>query len=256
MTAQVNSLQIRQAAQLVKRAQRAIALTGAGISTPSGIPDFRSAGSGLWTRYDPFEVASLSAFRYDPARFYEWFHGLACQIRQARPNAAHQALARLEQTGHLAGLVTQNIDGLHQAAGSAIVHELHGSLRTATCIGCYHSYPSEQFFDQYVDSRQPPRCPGCGDFLKPDAVLFGEQLPHAAVREADALFQQADMVLVIGSSLEVSPAALLPLAALQRGAQLVIINREPTYLDERAAVLLREDLAAMVPTVADEVLLG
>lgn len=255
MTAQFNALEVQQAAQLIRQAHRVVALTGAGISTPSGIPDFRSASSGLWARYDPFQVASLSAFRYDPAKFYEWFYELACQIRLARPNPAHRALARLEQATRLAGLVTQNVDGLHQEAGSHVVHELHGSLRRATCIGCYQNLPARQFFDQYVESRQPPRCPDCGDFLKPDAVLFGEQLPHDAVKRADRLFRGADLVLVIGSSLEVTPAAQMPLVALHGGAELVIINREPTYLDGRASVLLQEDLAVTLPRVADEVLI-
>jgi len=256
VTAQVGSLQIQRAAQLLRDARRTVALTGAGISTPSGIPDFRSAGSGLWTRHDPMQVASLTAFRYDPVRFYDWFHDLAALMRAARPNPAHLALARLEQAGRLLGLVTQNIDGLHQAAGSHVVHELHGNLQQATCVRCFRSYSAGGFFDEYVDTAQPPRCPECGGYLKPNAVLFGEQLPYAAVRQADDLFRQADLVLVIGSSLEVTPAARMPLLALDRGASLVIVNRECTYLDPRAAVLLHEDLAMVLPRVAEEVLRG
>lgn len=252
----VQPLQIHRAAQLLKDARRAVALTGAGVSTPSGIPDFRSPGAGLWTHLDPMQVASLSAFRYDPARFYAWFHELACLIRSAQPNAAHVALARLEQAGRLRGVVTQNIDGLHQAAGSQAVFELHGNLRRAVCVSCYRAFPTQGFFDEYVATARAPHCPECGGYLKPDAVLFGEQLPHAALRRADELFLEADLVLVIGSSLEVSPAAGLPLLALDRGAGLIIVNRECTYLDDRAAVLLQADLAAVLPQVAEEVLLG
>lgn len=256
MSAQTSTLQIQGAAQLLKQARQAVALTGAGISTPSGIPDFRSAGSGLWSRHDPLQVASLSAFRYDPAGFYAWFHDLACRIRAARPNPAHQALARLEEAGRLHGLVTQNIDGLHQSAGSQVVHELHGNLRRATCIRCYRGFAAQAFFDSYVETARPPHCPECGGYLKPDAVLFGEQLPHAVVRQADRLFEQTDLVLVIGSSLEVSPAAQMPLRALEHGASLVIVNRDRTYLDERAAAVFHDDLAVVLPRLTDEVLLG
>lgn len=256
MSAQPSTLQIQGAAQLLRQARRAVALTGAGISTASGIPDFRSAGSGLWTRHDPMQVASLSAFRYDPAGFYAWFHELATQIHSAQPNTAHIALARLEETGRLQGLVTQNIDGLHQTAGSRRVHELHGTLRRATCIECYRGFPAQDFFDEYVQTARAPRCPNCGGYLKPDTILFGEQLNHAVVREADRLFEQADLVLVIGSSLEVSPASRMPLLALDRGASLLIVNRGATYLDERAAAVFHEDLEAVLPQLTDEVLHG
>ncbi len=240
----------------MRSASRAVALTGAGISTPSGIPDFRSPGSGLWSRYNPMQVASLTAFRYNPDKFYAWFHELAAMIWNALPNPAHHALADLERAGFLAGVVTQNVDGLHQAAGSGTVIEVHGHLRQATCIRCHRSEPSTAHFARFVETGEVPRCPECQGHLKPDVVLYGEQLPYAMLQKAHALFSTADLVLVGGSSLEVTPAAQFPLPSLNRGARLLIVNREPTYLDERAEAVFRNDIAQVLPQLAAEVLDG
>lgn len=245
---------LEQAARLLKGAASACALTGAGISTPSGIPDFRSAGTGLWERADPMQVASLTAFRYHPEAFFAWIRPLADSILGSQPNAAHFALARLEAAGRLAGLVTQNIDGLHARAGSRRLYEIHGHLRTSTCVACYRSCETDSRLDQAARTGVVPRCEICGGVLKPDVVLFGEQLPHEAVRGAEALLAASDLLLIAGSSLEVTPAALLPQRALQAGARLIIVNREPTYLDERADVVFRQDVIDVLPTLADEVL--
>ncbi|MEW6568707.1 MAG: NAD-dependent deacylase [Chloroflexota bacterium] len=245
---------LTHAASLLRQAQRAVALTGAGISTPSGVPDFRSAGSGLWENVDPMEVATLSAFRHNPARFYDWVRPLALQILQAEPNPAHMALARLERAGHLRGVVTQNIDDLHRKAGSEHVLELHGHLREATCVRCFHLFPTATLIQAWLESGSVPRCPDCGGILKPNAVLFEEQLPHDVVRQARQWMQTAEVVLVVGSSLEVMPAALLPAEAANAGARVIIINREPTYLDERADAVLRQDVAEVLPQLVDEVL--
>ena len=247
---------IQRAARLIRKSQTAVALTGAGISTPSGIPDFRSAGSGLWEKFNPMEVASLSAFRYRPQDFFEWVRPLARKIVEAEPNPAHDALARLERAGQLAGIVTQNIDDLHGRAGSANVYEIHGHLREATCVRCYRRYPSERRIERFVETGELPRCEECGGLLKPEVVLFGEQLPYLIVKDAEALISQADLIIVAGSSLEVTPAAVFPVQALNSGASMIIVNQDPTYLDDRAEVIFRNDVAKVLPDVVEEVLNG
>ncbi len=245
---------IKRAGALLRSSQRIVALTGAGISTPSGIPDFRSPGSGLWERYDPMQVASQAAFRYHPEQFFEWVRPLAHDILEAEPNVAHRALARMEAAGRLAGVITQNIDNLHRRAGSQNVHEIHGHLRQATCVRCYRRYPVGRLLADFSRTGEIPRCTECGGILKPEVVLFGEQLPYFVVQEAKVLITECDLVLVVGSSLEVTPAAVLPVQALNEGASLIIVNHQATYLDERADVLFHEDVAKVLPDLAEEVL--
>jgi NAD-dependent deacetylase len=245
---------LHQAADLLRAARRPTALTGAGISTPSGIPDFRSHGSGLWEKHDPMQVASLISFRYQPEGFFAWIRPLAERILLAEPNPAHVALARLEAAGRLAGVVTQNIDDLHRRAGSTCVLEVHGHLRTATCGSCYRQTATDGLLAEFARTGVPPRCQSCGGVLKPDVVLFGEQLPQGIMKQAERLLASSDLLLVAGSSLEVTPAALLPQRALEAGARLIIVNREPTYLDVRADVVLHEDVIDVLPSLADEVL--
>lgn len=246
--------EIETAADLILQSQRPVALTGAGISTASGIPDFRSSGTGLWERFDPMEVASLSAFRSQPARFYDWIRPLLETIREAKPNAAHTALASLEKAGRLTGVITQNIDGLHQRAGSVRVIEIHGNLRRATCVSCYRHFGTEALIVALLQTGELPRCSDCGSILKPDVILFEEQLPATAFWEAEELIARTDLVLVVGSCLEVTPASLLPARALNDGARLIILNHEATYLDRRADVILRQDVAEILPLVTSEVL--
>jgi NAD-dependent deacetylase len=246
--------EIEQAVSLLRKARHTVALTGAGISTPSGIPDFRSPGSGLWERYDPMEVASLAVFRYSPERFYAWMHPFAQALLNAEPNPAHKALARLEAAGYLAGVVTQNIDSLHLRAGSKVIYEIHGHLREANCVSCYKSFPTGDLTREFARTGEPPRCPECNGILKPKAVLFGEQLPYNVVQQSQQLFARSDLVLVVGSSLEVTPAALFPIDALNAGARLIIINHEATYLDERADVIFHQEVAVVLPRLADEVI--
>ncbi|OGO09504.1 MAG: hypothetical protein A2Z66_09390 [Chloroflexi bacterium RBG_13_66_10] len=245
---------LASAARLLRASRRAVALTGAGISTPSGVPDFRSAGSGLWEKYDPMEVASLLAFRHHPDKFFEWVRPLATRVLCAEPNPAHLALARLERAGRLLGVVTQNIDNLHARAGSHCVVEIHGHLREATCVLCRRVVPTSGLLRAFAETGRVPRCEDCGGALKPNAILFGEQLPYEAVRQAETLFREADLVLVVGSSLEVTPAALFPVQAVNSGARLIILNRDPTYLDERADFILRDDVAEVLPRLIDEAL--
>jgi NAD-dependent deacetylase len=241
---------IQRARQLVAEANHLVAFTGAGMSTASGIPDFRSKGSGLWEHDDPMEVASLTTFRNNPRRFWDWKRGLMRQVWRAQPNPAHLALARLEKAGRLEAIITQNIDGLHQQAGSTHVYELHGTIQTLTCPGCGHSYPTEQFRALIETSEEMPRCPTCRLVLKPDVVLFEEQLPQITWEAAERHCTQADVILVAGSSLEVWPAATLPEMAVSNGAQLILVNYSPTFLDPRAEVLLRANVAEILPLLA------
>jgi NAD-dependent deacetylase len=247
---------IEDAAVLIRKAERAVVLTGAGISTPSGIPDFRSEGTGLWSRDEPLEVASLSTFRTAPERFFEWFQPLASRIFRAQPNPVHLALAEFERSGRLQTIVTQNIDALHQKAGSQRVIELHGSLRTLTCTNCFKRFESGPFLGPYIEAGKIPKCLSCNGILKPDVILFGEQLPQAAWYEAQRAARQCDLMVVAGSSLEVLPVAGLPMQALDRGAHLIIINNTPTYLNVRADVVILDDVATTIPEIAKRVFHG
>lgn len=248
-----SSAAIEDAAELIRKAKRAVVLTGAGISTPSGIPDFRSEGTGLWSRDEPLDVASLTTFRTAPGRFFEWFRPLAGQIFYAKPNAAHQALADLEETGFVKTVVTQNIDALHQKAGSTCVVETHGTMKTLTCTRCYQTFNSEPFFKSFIDAGTIPACAMCGGVLKPDVILFGEQLPHAAWIQAQRAARQCDLMLVAGSSLEVLPVAGLPMQAIDHGAHLIVINNTPTYINVRADIVIMENVESILPEIAKRV---
>ena len=244
------------AADLIRQSKRTVILTGAGISTPSGIPDFRSEGSGLWSRDEPMEVASLNTFRVAPERFYQWFRPLARQIFNAQPNPAHLALAKMEAAGFVRMIVTQNIDVLHQKAGSQCVVEMHGTLATLSCTHCFQQTKSEDFLQPFIEGGAIPRCPNCGAVMKPDVILFGEQLPQKAWLEAQREARQCDLMLVAGSSLEVLPVAGLPMQALDRGAHLIVVNNSPTYVNVRADLVIIDDVAQVLPALAQQVLNG
>lgn len=240
---------IRQIAALLKTSHSAVAFTGAGVSTPSGIPDFRDPESGLWSHTDPFEVASIYGFRQNPSAFYNWVYPLAQVTFAARPNAAHQALAALEQRGQIHGVITQNIDMLHSRAGSKAVYEIHGNLREATCTQCFTVYPGEPILRQFLEDHQVPHCPKCGAVIKPNVILFGEQLPYREIQAAQLAVQRTDLMLIIGSSLAVAPASDLPLMALRSGAKLVIINLTPTDFDRQASLVMHANAAEVLPAV-------
>jgi NAD-dependent deacetylase len=239
---------------LLRQAKFAVALTGAGSSTPSGIPDFRSSGSGLWTRYLPTEVATLSAFNRDPERFFEWLRPLASHMLAAQPNPAHLALATLEQQHFIKAVITQNIDGLHHRAGSLNVFPVHGTLETLTCICCYQQVSAEKYTRPYLEQGIIPRCEVCGNYLKPDVVLFEEQLPAKIWLQARQAADSCDLMLIAGTSLLVSPVAQLPERAWGHGARIIIINEMPTYMDEHADIVLSGDVAEIIPAIASEVL--
>lgn len=241
---------IGAAATILRRARYVVALTGAGLSTRSGIPDFRSPQSGLWERHNPADVASLAGFRHHPERFYEWIRPLAHTIMNAWPNPAHQALARLEVLGCLKSVITQNIDMLHHRAGSQTVYEVHGNLREVTCVHCFAVYSAEPYIRRLLDDQVIPSCPGCGHALKPNVILFGEQLPAQALIAARREARLCDVMLVAGSSLEVYPAAELPVMARRAGASLVFINLTETAIDSLAQVVIQGDVVDVLPRLA------
>ena len=247
---------IEFAAELLRDARHAIILSGAGLSTPSGIPDFRSEGTGLWAHDHPLEVASLSTFRTHPEQFFQWFRPLVSQIFDAEPNLAHLALAELETHGIIKAVLTQNIDMLHHRAGSKRVFELHGTLKTLSCTSCYKKFEFENYLYPFVENGTIPTCPECNHVLKPDVILFGEQLPQKVLFDAQNEARKCDLIIVIGSSLEVLPVAGLPMQAIDRGAHLIIINNSPTYLNVRADIVFPEDVARIIPAIAECILNG
>jgi len=242
---------IEKAARLVAEASHAVALTGAGHSTPSGIPDFRSPGSGLWSQVDPEEVASIQAFHRDPEAWYAWYHKRGTMFLNAKPNPAHEALAELEEMGRLKAVITQNIDNLHQKAGSKRVIELHGNTREAVCLNCGDVIPAQLLWEGYVQERKAPRCEKCSGMMKPNVILFGEMLPEEAPNAAWEEAQLCDLMLIAGTSLEVTPAAHLPLIARRSGAKLVIVNFQPTRADSYTEVVIHEDVAEVLPEIAE-----
>jgi NAD-dependent deacetylase len=241
---------VERAAELLAAAQHAIAMTGAGVSAESGIPTFRGEG-GLWTKYDPVKVSSIDSFMADPASYWEVSRERGRVALAARPNPGHLALAGMEAMGRLVAVVTQNTDGLHQDAGSRRVIELHGSGRTVRCLDCGRREPRSEV-QARLDVEMPPRCRNCGSiFLKPTVVLFGEPMPVAAVQEAFALAGHADVVLVVGSSLVVYPAAEVPLVAVRAGARMIVVNAEPTPFDRLAEVVIHGRSGEVLPEIAD-----
>jgi NAD-dependent deacetylase len=219
-------------AALIRERAPCVALTGAGVSTESGIPDFRSP-TGVWADFDPLEYGSLEAFRRDPAKVWRFYAPRFATLTDAEPNAAHLALAELERRGLLTAVVTQNIDLLHERAGSRDVVEVHGSIRTSTCPSCGAVLPLADVI-ALLETADAPLCPECGAVLKPDVVFFGEQLPVAAIDRAYALAREAGLLLVVGSALEVWPVAELPVVTQGAGGSVAIVNRGPTAMDERA----------------------
>lgn len=247
---------IQIAASLIRRAKKTVILTGAGYSTPSGIPDFRTAGSGLWTKYLPMEVASLTTFRTNPELFFAWLQPLASRMIGTQPNAAHLALVKLETAGYLSTIITQNIDGLHHRAGNHRVLEIHGTFNTLTCVGCFKKFPAAGLIQPYLDYGEIPYCPECHHLLKPDIILFEEQLPVKTWVEAEKASENCDLMLIAGTSLEVMPSARLPVRALDNGAKLILVNKTETYIDVRADIILRGDVAELMPPLVEEVLGG
>jgi NAD-dependent deacetylase len=238
-------------AELIRAADSVVALTGAGISVPSGIPDFRSPGTGLWANVDPMEVAHIDAFHRDPQRFWSFYGERFQTLEDKQPNRAHEVLAALEREGLLDAVITQNVDRLHARAGSAELIEVHGSISHSVCLDCTARYPIGEVRSRHArDPERMPRC-DCGTVLKPDVVLFGEYLPQAALHRAQQLAACADVMLCIGSSLEVYPVAQLPEVTVASGGALAILTQGPTPFDRVAAVRMRGDVVAELEALTD-----
>jgi NAD-dependent deacetylase len=228
---------------LVRRSSSTVALTGAGISVPSGIPDFRTPGTGLWENVDPMEVAHIEVFKRDPARFWSYYRPRFHSLADKQPNGAHEALAELEGRGLLKGVITQNIDRLHAAAGSRNVVEVHGSIETSSCRRCPASYGIEEVEALFGEDGVAV-CTACGSAVKPDVVLFGELLPESAMARAQQLAEGAELMLCIGSSLAVYPVAGLPQLTLENGGEIAIVTKGPTPYDGEAALKLEGEVDA------------
>jgi len=233
---------------MVRAAGGAIVFTGAGMSTESGLPDFRSE-SGLWAGVDPIAVASRRTLERRPEIFYTFYRERLSSLAGAAPNAGHRALAAMERAGWVKAVVTQNVDGLHQAAGSCRVIELHGNLRESVCIGCGDLGHAAQL-RAALEAGSLPRCTSCGGLLKPNVVLFDELLPEEAWQAAVRAARASRLMLVVGSSLQVTPAAYLPLEVLEGGGRLIIVNHEPTPYDDRAAITIRASAGGVLAEIA------
>lgn len=238
---------VHQVAELIKKSKYTVVLTGAGVSTGSGIADFRTPGKGIWEKVDPFKVTSITAFNENPQRFYHFYRPRIEMLSHVSPNPAHKAIAQLEEMGYVKCLITQNIDNLHRRAGSKKVIEVHGTLREAICQRCRKMISSEKLIKKIDESEEKvPYCE-CGGVLKPNVVLFGEMLPNLdnAVNKS----MRADLMMTVGSSLQVSPVNMLPQYCLDRGGKLIIINFMSTHLDYFAEVAVKEDVCIFLPAV-------
>jgi NAD-dependent deacetylase len=242
-------IKIRKAAELIKEAQYIIAFTGAGISVESGIPDFRSPG-GLWERYNPMEYAAYSSFVTHPEKYWTMHQELRDLVLNAQPNPAHKVLATLEHKYQkLKAVITQNVDFLHSRAGNTKVLEIHGTTQTSHCMSCnkeFHYTEVENFLNQ---GKIPPKCPQCEGLIKTNTILFGESLPIDVLEAARNEVAAADLLIVIGSSLTVYPAAALPSIAAQSGSQILIVNFEPTPMDIYADIVINEKAGEIMPKI-------
>jgi NAD-dependent deacetylase len=241
---------VQRLASLLRDRGPAVVLTGAGISTESGIPDFRSP-TGIWAQYDPEEYATIQAFRADPVKVWSFYRLRYGALTEAQPNAGHQALAQLERLGHVRAVVTQNIDTLHERAGSRDVVEVHGSIRTCSCPRCGQRYLRDEVLAQLEEGIDAPRCEDDGTVLKPDVVFFGELLPEAAIDRAYELARTTRLMLVVGSQLEVWPVSQLPAETVASGGEVAIVNNGPTSFDTRAALRVVGSAGETLEALAD-----
>jgi len=248
---QTTSDQATQLAGLLERSESAVVLTGAGVSVPSGIPDFRTPGKGLWEKVDPMKVAHIDVFRRDPDRFWHFYGDRFATLDDKEPNEAHYAIAELEARELIRGVITQNIDRLHRKAGSRNVIEVHGSIEWSVCLQCGAKTGIDQVIEKLRSGVRTPECEACITPLKPDVVLFGELLPEEAMSEAFALASEADLMIAIGSSLEVYPVASLPGVTLENGGRLALVTQGRTPYDRDAEVKLAGDVVDELTAVLD-----
>jgi NAD-dependent deacetylase len=246
---QATSSLAARVAELLERSERAVVLTGAGVSVPSGIPDFRTPGRGIWEKVDPMKVAHIDAFRSDPDRFWHFYGNRFATLDDKQPNAAHGAIAELERRGLIRGVITQNIDRLHRRAGSDNVIEVHGSIEWSVCLECGARVGIERVLEQLRGGVGTPECEACVTPLKPDVVLFGELLPEEAMSDAFSLASEADLMLAVGSSLEVYPVASLPGVTIENGGRLALVTQGPTPYDGDAEVKLPGDVVEELEAV-------
>jgi len=244
---------IYKAAELLINSKNAVVLTGAGISTESGIPDFRGE-SGIWVKYKPEIYGSIQSFLNDPSKFWKMAEDIAPTLFNAEPNAGHYAIAALEKMNIVKAIITQNVDELHQKAGSIIVYEVHGNINRFSCLGCRASYNKQQLLRKMKKEKKlPPLCDFCAAPLKPSVVLFGENLPNFEKYMSIDLAKKTDVMLIAGSSLSVAPVCDLPLYTVSEGGKLIIINDEPTYLDERAEIVINNKTGTILPLIVEEI---
>lgn len=243
---------ISEAAKMIREANCAIALTGAGMSVASGIPDFRSPG-GLWSKYDPDQVVSTSALHKKPENVWKFLDEVMCLIGRAEPNPAHKALAEIEQAGFLKAVITQNIDGLHQLAGSTTVIEYHGNCRYFYCMGCSESYPLKKVIER-GKGHEPPRCKSCGGLIRPDIVFFGERIPGEALDEGEFYANGSDLVIVAGTSGEVAPANLIPAQIKRNGGRMIEISKNGSAYSSVSDLSLYGPVEEILPAIADELI--
>ena len=249
MTPSATSTDAARLADLLGQAERAVVLTGAGISVPSGIPDFRTPGKGLWEKVDPMKVAHIDAFRRSPDEFWTFYGQRFAMLSEISPNPAHLAVAEFERRGLIRGVITQNIDRLHRAAGSETVIEVHGSIEWCICEMCGGKVGYDEVSEMLAAGTPTPECATCVTPLKPNVVLFGEMLPEDAMADATALAAEADLMLCIGSSLEVYPVAGLPGLTLDKGGRVALVTQGPTPYDQESDVKLSGDVVAELEAV-------
>ena len=249
----INAGKIRKSAELLLNSKSAIALTGAGVSTESGIPDFRG-DNGIWDKYKPEIYANINSFIKNPQKFWQMAEKVAPKLFTAKPNPGHIALAELENMDILKAIITQNIDELHQKAGAVLVYEVHGNINRFSCFGCRASYTKKQVMRKLKKEKSyPPKCDICAAPLKPSVVLFGESLPTFEIYQSQALSQKADVMLIAGSSLLVAPVCDLPAYTLREGGKLIIVNDRPTHLDEKADIVIHHKTGTILPLILQEI---
>jgi len=244
---------IIKVAKLLLNSKNAIALTGAGISTESGIPDFRG-DEGIWKKFQIETFGTLESLLKDPSKFWEMAKKIAPTLFKAKPNHGHYALAELEKIDIIKAVITQNVDGLHQKAGSVIVYEVHGNIDRFSCLGCGASYTKDQIYKKLKkEKKNGPSCDYCAAPLKPSVVLFGEGLPRFEMYQSQALAQKADVMLIAGSSLLVAPVCDLPLYTLREKGKIIIVNDQPTDLDDKAEVVINHKIGRVLPLIVEEI---
>ncbi|MFX1376626.1 MAG: NAD-dependent deacetylase [Promethearchaeota archaeon] len=244
---------IKKAAGLLINSKNSLVLTGAGISTESGIPDFRGE-DGIWEKYKPEIYGDIKSFLKDPTKFWKMAQDIAPTLFNAVPNPGHYAIAELEKMKIIKGIITQNVDELHQKAGAVIVYEVHGNINRFTCMACQASYPKEQVLNKLKRGKnRTPFCAFCGVPLKPSVVLFGEDLPKFEKYMSIDLAKKADIMLIAGSSLTVAPICDLPVYTLTGGGKLIIVNDQPTHLDDKAEIVINNKTGTILPLIVEEI---